>query len=251
MVNTLYRGQPSTTGNLRIEEGYSINYIYGYRTDGLFQTAQEVAEYKGRITDPGFDAQKSPGDVRFVDLYGPPGENAPEGAYKSYEPDGRIDANDRTFLGKTVPGFYYGINFNLGYKNLDANLNFRGVGDVQRINTLGKQSISGFGGNFLTDYRDRWTETNTNTNIPRAVQADPSGNNRISDRHVENAGFFRFQEFQIGYTVATPAISNFGISNLRMYVSGSNLFVISPYSDLDPEDITTPTIFSVGVNLSF
>lgn len=250
-VKQLYEGQPSTSGNLRIEEGYSINYIYGYRTDGLFQSGQEVADYQEQITDPGFDAQKSPGDVRYVDLYGPPGEDDSEGAYKSYEPDGQIDTYDQTFLGKTVPGYYYGINIGLGYQNWDANLNFRGVGDVQKINTLGRQSISGFGGHFLTDYRDRWREDNTNTDIPRAVQADPAGNNRISDRHVENAGFFRFQEFQIGYTVAAPVISNFGINNLRVYVSGSNIFVISPYSDLDPEDITSPTTFSIGANLSF
>ncbi len=250
-VNTLFEGQPSTSGNLRIEEGYSINYIYGYRTDGLFQSEQEVEEYQERITDIGNDAQKSPGDVRFVDLYGPPGDDDPEGAYKSYEPDGQIDSNDRTFLGKTVPGFYYGINLNLGYQNWDASLNFRGVGDIQKVNTLGKQSISGFGGHYLIDYRNRWTESNTNTDIPRAVQADPAENNRISDRHVEDAGFFRLQEFQIGYNVAAPVISDFGITNLRVYLSGSNIFVISPYSDLDPENITTPTSFSIGANLNF
>ena len=250
-VLQLYEGQPSTSGNLRIEEGYSINYIYGYRTNGLFQSEQEVEEYQSEITDPGYDAQKSPGDVRFADLNGPPGEDDPEEAYKSYEPDGQIDTYDRTFLGKTVPGYYYGININLGYKSWDAILNFRGVGDIQKINTLGKQSISGFGGHFLTDYRNRWTENNPNTDIPRAVQGDPAGNNRISDRHVEDAGFFRLQEFQIGYNVAAPFISDFGINDLRVYLSGSNIFVITPYSDLDPEDNTTPTIFSVGANLNF
>ncbi len=251
VVNRLYEGQPSTSGNLRIEEGYSINYIYGYKTDGLFQSEQEVTEYQAEITDPGFDAQKSPGDVRYVDLYGPPADDAGEGVYKTYEPDGQINTFDQTFLGKTVPGFYYGLNINLGYLSWDASLNFRGVGDVQRINTLGKQSINGFGGHFLAGYRDRWTESNTNTTIPRAVQNDPAGNNRISDRHVENAGFFRFQEFQIGYNVAAPVVQRFGISNLRLYVSGTNIFVITPYSDLDPEDITTPTVFSIGANLSF
>lgn len=77
IVNQLYRGQPSTSGNLRIEEGHSVNFIYGYQTDGLFQSEQEVAEYQANITDPGFDAQKSPGDVRYVDLYGPPADDAP------------------------------------------------------------------------------------------------------------------------------------------------------------------------------
>ena len=250
-VKKLYEGQPSTNGNLRIEEGYSINYIYGYKTDGLFQTEQEVADYQSQISDPGRDAQKAPGDVIFVDLYGAPKDTDPEGAYKNYEPDGKIDAYDQTFLGKTIPGYYYGFSFNFDYKNWDANFNFRGVGDVQKINTLGKQSISGFGGHFLADYRDRWTPTNTSASIPRAVQSDPSGNNRISDRHVENAGFLRFQNFQIGYNFGGDIISKLGLNNLRCYISGANLFVISPYNDLDPENITTPTTFSVGANLSF
>lgn len=250
-VKKLYNNQPSTNGNLRIEEGYPINYIYGYKTDGLFQTPQEVADYQSKITDPGRDAQKAPGDVIFVDLYGAPKDTDPEGALKHYEPDGKIDAYDQTYLGKTIPGYYYGINFDFTYKNWDANLNFRGVGDVQKINTLGKQSISGFGGNFLAEYSDRWTPQNTGSSIPRAVQSDPSGNNRISDRHVENAGFLRFQNFQIGYNFKGNIISKLGLNNLRCYVSGTNLFVISPYNDLDPEDITTPTTFSVGANLSF
>ncbi len=125
------------------------------------------------------------------------------------------------------------------------------MGDVQKINTLGKQSINGFGGNFLADYADRWTTTNTNASIPRAVQNDPSGNNRISDRHVENAGFLRFQNFQVGYNFKGSFIQKLGLKNLRCYAAGSNLFVITPYTDLDPEDITTPITFSIGANLSF
>ena len=251
IVKKLYNGQPSTNGNMRIEEGYSINYIYGYKTDGIFQNEDEVAEHQSNITDAGYDAQKSPGDVRFVDLNGAPLDTDPEGTYVHNEPDGKIDAYDRTFLGKTIPGYYYGFSFNFDYKNWDMNLDFRGVGDVQKINTLGKQSISGFGSNFLQDYENRWTETNHSNSIPRAVQSDPSGNNRISDRHVEDAGFLRFQNFQIGYNFRGAFMEKIGVSNLRCYFSGSNLFVISPYSDLDPEDISTPTTFSLGVNLSF
>ena len=251
IVKKLYNGQPSTNGNVRIEEGYSINYIYGYKTDGIFQTEAEVTEHQSNISDAGYDAQKSPGDVKFVDINGAPLDTDPEGTYVHKEPDGKIDAYDRTYLGKTIPGYYYGFSFNFDYKNWDMNLDFRGVGDVQKINTLGKQSISGFGSNFLQDYKNRWTETNPSNSIPRAVQSDPSGNNRISDRHVEDAGFLRFQNFQVGYNFRGAFIEKMGINNLRCYFSGSNLFVISPYSDLDPEDNSTPTAFSLGVNLSF
>ncbi|QGY44030.1 SusC/RagA family TonB-linked outer membrane protein [Maribellus comscasis] len=251
VVKKLYNGQPSTDGNSRIEEGYSINYIYGYKTDGIFQTTQEVEEYQSQISDAGHDAQKSPGDIIFKDIHGAPTDADPEGSYVHKEPDGKIDAYDQTYLGKTIPGYYYGISLNFDYKNWDLNLDFRGVGDVQKINTLGKQSISGFGSNFVSDYKNRWTETNPGSSIPRAVQSDPAGNNRISDRHVEDAGFLRFQNFQIGYNFSGNVIEKIGLNNLRCYVSGSNIFVISPYSDLDPEDISTPTTFSLGVNLSF
>lgn len=250
-VKTLYRGQPSTNGNSRIEEGYSMNFIYGYKTDGIFQTEQEVTDWKAANNDVGYAAQKSPGDIRFVDLYGAPTAEDPAGALKHYAPDGKIDANDMTYLGKTIPGYYYGINGGLDYQNWDVSFSFRGVGDVQRINTNGLQSISGMGLNYLAAYRDRWTTTNPSNTIPRAIQADPSGNNRIADRHVQNAGFLRFQNFQIGYNFQGAVLNKIGANKLRCYVSGSNLFVISPYDDLDPENITTPVTFSVGATLSF
>jgi hypothetical protein len=125
------------------------------------------------------------------------------------------------------------------------------VGDVQKINSKGLRSIGGGEDNFLSAYKDRWTSTKPSTSIPRAIQNDPSGNNRIQDRFVQNADFFRFQNFQIGYRFASDLLSRIRIEQLRCYLSGNNLFVISPYNDLDPENITTPTTFTFGVNISF
>jgi TonB-linked SusC/RagA family outer membrane protein len=250
-VKKLYRNRPSENGDLRIEEGHSMNYIFGYKTDGIFQTPQEVTEWLATTDDPGRTSQKAPGDVRFVDIYGPPTEADGEDAYVHYEPDGRIDSYDRTYLGKTIPGYYYGFNFELAYKNWDANLNFRGVGDVQRVNTDGKLSIGAGGANFLEIYNDRWTTTNPSNKIPRAIEGDPSENNRISDRMVEDAGFLRFQNFQVGYNFKGGVLNKIGANNMRCYLSGSNLFVITPYSGLDPENDTTPVTFTLGVNVNF
>lgn len=250
-VLSLYRRQPSTNGNLRIEEGYPINFLYGYKTDGIFQTPDDVTAWKAKTTDPGRDAYKAQGDVRFVDLYGAPTASDPPGAIKSYVPDGKIDGNDQTYLGKTIPGYFYGLNLGAEYSNWDLNIIFRGVGDVQRINTDGKQSISPSGGNFLAAYRDRWTSTNSSNTIPRAINGDPSGNNRISDRHVEDAGFLRLQQVQLGYNFSGSLLEKVGFSSMRCYLSGTNLFVITPYTGLDPENDTTPVTYSIGVNLNF
>ena len=87
--------------------------------------------------------------------------------------------------------------------------------------------------------------------MPRAVANDPTGNNRFSNRWVEDAGFFRLQNLQLGYNFRGNVLSRLGLTSLRCYVSGSNLFVITPYSGLDPEDDSTPVTYMIGVNLNF
>ncbi|HET6557893.1 MAG TPA: TonB-dependent receptor [Prolixibacteraceae bacterium] len=250
-VDKLYRNRPSENNDLRIEEGYSMNYIFGYKTDGIFQTTQEVTDWLAVTNDPGRTSKKAPGDVRFVDLNGAPSDADGEDAYVHYEPDGKIDSYDRTYLGKTIPGYYYGFNLELSYNTWDASMNFRGVGDVQRVNTNGKLSIGAGGANFVNEYKNRWTATNPSNTIPRAIEGDPSGNNRISDRMVEEAGFLRFQNLQVGYSLKGGVINKIGANNLRCYVSGSNLLVVTPYTGLDPENDTTPVTFTMGVNVNF
>lgn len=250
-VNELYRNRPSENNNMRIEQGYSMNYIFGYKTDGIFQTPQEVTDWLATKDDAGYTSQKSPGDVRYVDVNGAPTEADGENAYVHNEPDGKVDSYDRTYLGKTIPGYYYGFSLELTYKSWDASMNFRGVGDIQRINTDGKLSIGAGGANFLDAYKNRWTATNPSNSIPRAIEGDPSGNNRISDRMVEDAGFLRFQNFQVGYNFKGGVLNKLGASNMRCYFSGSNLFVITPYTGFDPENDNTPVTFTVGVNVNF
>jgi hypothetical protein len=83
---------------------------------------------------------------------------------------------------------------------------------------------------------DRWTPTNPSTKIPRAVYGDPAMAGRISDRFVEDAGYVRLKNLQIGYTIPKAHLGKLGfIQNFRIYVSGVNLFTITNWSGLDPE----------------
>jgi TonB-linked SusC/RagA family outer membrane protein len=253
-VLKLYNDVPTGGGSAtsgRIQVGESMNSLFGYKTAGIFQTQAEVDEYMATTNDPGYTAFKGPGDVRYVDFAGAPPSGAHPSIYQSIGADGTVNNFDQTIIGKTIPGYYYGINLGAMFRNFDLSLFFRGMGDVNKATSLGLLSVGGAGGNYVIDYRNRWTEENPSNKIPRAIQGDPSGNGRFSDRFVHDAGFIRLQNVQLGYTLPSDLVSKLGLSTARVTATGTNLFVISPYPDLDPENITTPTTFILGLNFGF
>jgi TonB-linked SusC/RagA family outer membrane protein len=249
-VTKLYENIPQGGESNRIEVGYPINFIRGYKVGGIYQTQQEVDSWLESNSDPGFENQKAAGDIYFQDLYGPPAEDALPEDYRTPGADGVINVYDQVYIGKQIPGYFYGLNMGLNYKQFDLAFTFRGLGDVQAINGVrrsGEQMSTG-GVNYLAAVRERWTSQNPSTTMPRAVSSDPSGNNRMSDRWVEDAGFLRLQNAQLGYNFRGAGIEKAGISNMRLFLSMSNLFVMSPYTGLDPENDTTPMTFVVGFN---
>ena len=251
-VTNLFEGAAFGDNEDRIQEGFPIEYYYGYQTNGLFQNQEEVDTYLAGTSDPGNDQQKSPGDVIFADNGGP--SDAP-GAFRSATPDSVINQFDQVYLGKKIPGFFYGIGLNLSYRAFDLAVQFRGVGDVQRYNEARRalEGMSGEGNNQLATTLDRWTEANPNTDVPRAIAGDPSANNRFSSRWIEEAAFLRLNNAQLGYSLPASILESVNIERARVYVSTANLFTITGYSGLDPENdrVPVPRIFSVGANVTF
>ncbi len=200
--------------------GESLGHFYGYKTNGLYQTDAEAA-----AALPDANGTPSAGDIRFVDVNG----------------DGQIDAQDRTIIGSPFPGFFYGFNFNAEYQGLDFSINFRGAGDRQVYNSA-RIALEGYSGtgNFSTQVLDRWTaagSTNSSSN-PRLVANDPNGNNRFSDRWVEDAGYLRIQNIQLGYSLSPEKLrtwTNDFVSRMRFYVGAQNLATFTKYSGYDPE----------------
>jgi hypothetical protein len=228
---------------------------------GIFQTQAEIDAWRAAYADasigqsktnPAAGYQYKPGDMYFQDVYGNPKD--PKERY-SLIPDSVINANDRTYLGKTIPGFFYGFNFGANYSGFDISVFFQGVGDVQKYNGI-VAGLEGMGGlaNQLTTTLDRWTPNNPSTTMPRAVRNNPSNPSRFSSRYVEDAGYFRLRNLQIGYTLPRTLLDKSGfIQNLRIYGSGVNLFTITNWSGLDPENDNVPITrqFLFGVNASF
>lgn len=255
-VITLNGGSPIGNEFGRIEEGYSMFYLWGYKTAGVFQNQAEIDAWK--TAHPKGDANiggytYKPGDLYFQDVYG----NAPAGSKARYSttPDSLINSNDRTYLGKTIPGYYYGFSMAANWKGFDMSVFFQGVGDVKKYNSVrsGLESMGGAANQWATTL-NRWTPTNHSASMPRGIYGDPAAFNRISNRYVENASYLRFKNIQVGYKIPARLLNKTKVAqNIRIYVSAVNLFTITKYTGLDPENDVIPITrqFLVGINAGF
>ena len=257
-VEKTFQNQPFGGEGGRIEVGQSINFLWGYKTAGIFQNQEEIDAWKAQTKDATNDNRFAPGDMYFQDLRGPgknPGEIYSEGA------DGQVSPNDRVYLGRTVPGYYYGLNLGANFRNFDLSIFFQGVGDVYRYNGFraNGENMTGTGSNQWTTTLNRWTPQNPSTTMPRAVRADPAGNNRFSDRFVENASFLRLKNVQLGYAIPASVARSVGFLNgARVFIGGTNLLVLTQWTGLDPEDadrdgslIPPVRSFTAGITATF
>lgn len=241
-----FNGVPADFGNERVEEGESFRFLYGFQTDGIIRNQEEA---DANIAYFGEDRGVQPGDVRFRDLF----TSRSDGG-KAPGPDSLLNPADRTYLGKTIAGHYYGFNIGASYQNFDLTVFFRGVGDVQRVNEIRRSGESmNEESNQLVSTLNRWTPDNRSATIPRAAIGDPARNGRFSDRWVEDAGFLRLQTLQLGYAVPNQVLEKIGASRLRVFAGVENVFVITDWSGVDPENDENPipTTFLFGLNASF
>lgn len=263
-VTKLYNGQPflisglhraNTDNVVRIEEGRSIGTLWGYKAGGIFQSQEEIDSYFSQYTDSNVSnvGFVQPGDMYFLDVQGNPNDDEP---FYSTTPDGRINDFDRTDIGNTIPGFTYGINGSMRWKGLDFSFSFYGEGDVDKVNSARRrfESMSGATNQMATTL-NRWTPENPNTDMPRAVVRDPAGNNRLSDRWVESAAFFRLNNWQLGYSLPSTVLSklNNTVSSMRVYIGGQNNIYLHKWGGLDPVNDTFPLAqaFNAGLNVKF
>ncbi len=254
-ISTVKNTVEKTSGHIpigTIEEGYPMNYIKGYKVGGIFQNQNEVDAWMANNEDDSYQTAKvAPGDYYFLDQRSAPTE---AGTFYKDSLDSEINSYDEVYLGKTIPGYYYGFNLNLEYKNFDFSAQFTGVGDVQRINDvkMSLYNVGTTGANQSVDVLDAWTPQNHSTSLPRSINGDPASNYRFSDRFVESGAYLRLSNLQLGYSLPKQ-VYNFmhnAVSNCRIYTGASNLFTITSYSGYDPENDNYPTPITVFVGLN-
>jgi len=223
-----YTGNSDPGYLTRTKEGRSIGEFYGYVTDGIFRNQQEVDAANAVDGDPLTFYQTSgtaPGDIRFKDLDG----------------NGTVDDKDRTYLGSPIPTIAYGFTSNLEYKGFSLNILFQGVrgNKIVNVNRYILESSTD-AENKGSGMVNRWTETNVDSNFPRAISTDPNNNDRASDRFIENGAYLRLKNIQLGYTLPTTLSQRLHLSNIKVYVAAQNLWTITKYNGYNP-DIGAPT----------
>jgi len=198
----------------RTEEGLPIGQYFGHVAEGIFVDLAEITEA------PFQEIGTRPGDIRFKDI----------------NDDGVINDADKTFIGSPHPDFTFNIINDVAIGNFDFTIFIRGVQGNEVFNMLGRD-ISGTGAwhNQSIDILDRWTPENPDGQVPRANGNDPNQNRRVSTRYVEDGSYIRLQNASIGYTMPKVFTTKYNISNVRVYISGQNLFTITEYSGYDPE----------------
>ena len=219
-------------GITRTEVGGEVGALYGWVIDGIFQTQAEIdalntASPIGRYQE----VLTRAGDFKFKDINGRDDSGQLTGL-----PDGKIDDDDRTFLGSAVPDLYYGFNVNLAYQGFDFSLLATGAAGNLVFNGI-RASLEGGGGwdNYGKALLDRWTPTNTNTDVPRVVMFDPNKNGRASRRWLEDGSYLRLTNIQLGYSLPQQVYSRAKMSKLRVYVAAQNLVTFTEYTGFDPD----------------
>ena len=241
-------GQPEIVADQTVyrirEEGYPYDSYYMLEWIGIFQSQAEIDASPKQFNDATI-----PGDLKWKDQNG----------------DGVVNSDDRVIMDGKYPKFNYGFNMSANWKNFDAYAFFYGVQGKKFF--LEKWAIMPFSqGSPPNEYwRDRWTENNPSTTVPRMYyqgwDAAPDRIVRPSTWFLKSSSYFRLKNFTVGYTIPDVITRKIGIDKCRIFFSGDNLFTITSNREQDPErpvdaDGYNPSygqskVLAVGLDIKF
>lgn len=241
-INPGFRG----INPIRNQLGYGLSSFYGFKVLGLFQSKAEVD------AAPAQDG-KGVGRFRYADL----------------NSDGKIDANDRTYLGSPIPKFTGGVNFTLTYKGFDLSAYvYTSIGNkIFNVSKWFTDFYPSFSGAAISErVKESWTPQNTGATIPIFETASNfSTNTQASSFYVENGSYLRLQNVSLGYNLPKSILDKLKLSRVHLFASTNNLFTVTKYQGLDPQvggnadtnfgiDVGNYPLtksFTVGLNLGF
>ena len=226
--------------NILVAVGSPIGQFYGYQTAGVFATDAEAktagkdgSDYLYMLDAAGNKQKFAAGDVHFVDR----------------TKDGIIDENDKTVLGDPNPDFYGNIFATLNWDNftLDMGFNFCVGNEVYNY----QRSILNSGSNFYNQQVaeiGRWRYEGQQASLPKLAFGDPMGNNRFSDRWIEDGSYLRMKNVRLTYQVPVPESWQSWLQGFSVWGEAQNLFTLTKYTGNDPEFSAGNSVMVQGVD---
>lgn len=221
LANGDYTSSIYGSDNILTAVGNPVGVFYGYKTEGVYSTTEEaLADGQYIVDETGAKQYFAAGDIRFVDVNG----------------DKRIDESDKTIIGDPNPDIYGNLFLNLNWKRftLATNFNYSLGNDVfnyQRsvLNsgaTLYNQQVAEIG---------HWRYEGQQTALPRLCYGDPMGNNRFSDRWIEDGSYLRLKSVMLSFQVPIPDSWQSWLQGVSVWAEGRNLLTFTKYTGSDPE----------------
>ena len=225
--------------------GQSLGSWMGFKTDGVFHTQAEVDEYCQKYQVE--FGKPEVGRIRYVDADG----------------DGKINYNDRTWLGCDLPKAQFGLNLGANYKGFDLSMFFsaiiRDAFNNSKYYTDLFQCWNGNHGRRLLDAANAYDEYLTtgyyNCDTPAPTTDNGNNEHEVSEFHIENGSFLRMKTLTLGYTLPASVRSKLHMSNARVYFQAQNLFTVTGYTGADPEGLgypyALPRQYTLGIQFGF
>lgn len=214
--------------------GEVFPFFYGYKTGGILQNQDEADMYN--LT---YGEQAQPGDVIFLDIAGGEDENG------NSIPDGKINDDDKTKIGKGMPDWTFGLRLAADWNGFDVGVFFQGSlgNDIYDFSQRGDINAM----NRPSWMLDRWIGEGTSNKIPRMTAVNANRNWRSSDLYIKDGSFLRLKTLQVGYTLPSKLTGKVSVQRLRIFVAGENLLTLSGYEGFDPE-IASGGYTTIGID---
>ena len=232
--------------------GQKLGEIWGYETVGIFQTQEAVdnAADQSRI-----GANWRAGDIQYADLNGDGVISSGNGTLS--------DPGDRKIIGNDTPRLSFGLNNNFEWKNFTLNLFFQGIWKRDHWPTSGNWTwFFPFNAGHVEEYfiTDSWSEDNRDAYFAAPhISTNDKKNIQTQSRFLQNAGYIRLKNANLGYNLPEKWMSTIGFQNANIYFAGMNLWEYSPIrKPLDPESIYAGAIeypmqrvYTLGARITF
>lgn len=234
------RGEPEFQQRLVV--GQPIDVFYGWVVNGVYQNTSEItadptAQYainnQGTVIKPGY--------FKFKDING----------------DGKIDSDDRVYLGSPVPTYYFGGSLGMDYKNWDLSIAFYGQGGNKILARNRGEVIKTPGRNIDAEVAiNRWHGEGTSNEFPSSEGYRQLWNQRMSGFWLEDGDFIRIQNIQLGYTLKSSSLPEmrFSITADRPFLWSKSNNLMNPEvgnNGVDTTTYPTPSVFTFGYSIKF